>query len=136
MGDVLKDDDFLDAVVMTINAKRVLKEYQKNIQYLNVMKFLIRAIKVVRTRIVHKSRNYSIIDDQLYFQEKDGVLRQTIGKGEISHLLYEFHDGFYGSHFANRITIEKILQTSYYWPTFFKDAHDYCRSCDVCQTYA
>jgi hypothetical protein len=85
---------------------------------------------------VHKNRNYSIIDDQLYFQGRDGVLRQTIGKGEISRLLYEFHDGFYGSHFASRITIEKILQTSYYWPTFFKDAHDYCRSCDVCQTYA
>jgi len=136
MGDVLKDDDFLDAALMTINAERVPKEYQKNIQYLDGMKFLIIAINVVRTRIMHKSRNYSIIDDQLYFQGKDGVLRQTIGKGEISRLLYEFHDGFYGSHFASRITTKKILQTNYYWPTFFKDAHDYYRSCDVCQTYA
>jgi len=136
MGDVLKDDDFLDAALMTINAERVLKEYQKNIQYLDGMKFLIRPIKVVRTRIVHKSRNYSIIDDQLYFQGRDDVLRQTIRKGEISRLLYEFHDGFYGSHFASLITTEKILQTSYYSPTFFKDAHDYCRNCDVCQTYA
>jgi hypothetical protein len=29
MGDVLKDDDFLDAALMTINAERVPKEYQK-----------------------------------------------------------------------------------------------------------
>jgi len=50
--------------------------------------------------------------------------------------LYEFHDGFYGGHFAGRIIPEKILQIGYYWPTLFKDAHDYCRSCDVCQTYA
>jgi len=50
--------------------------------------------------------------------------------------LYEFHDGFCGGHFAGRITAEKILQASYYWPTLFKDAHDYCRSCDVCQAYA
>jgi len=37
---------------------------------------------------------------------------------------------------VGRITAEKILQTGYYWPTLFKDAHDYCKSCDVCQAYA
>jgi hypothetical protein len=31
MGDVLKDDDFLNVALMTINAERVPKEYQKNI---------------------------------------------------------------------------------------------------------
>jgi hypothetical protein len=29
-----------------------------------------------------------------------------------------------------------FLQASYYWPTFFEDAHDCCKSCDVCQVYA
>ncbi len=29
-----------------------------------------------------------------------------------------------------------FLQACYYGPTLFKDAHDYCRSCDVCQVYA
>jgi hypothetical protein len=55
-----------------------------------------------------------IIGDQLYFQRKDGVLRQTIGKGETSHLLYEFHDGFCGGHFTRQIATEKILQACYY----------------------
>jgi hypothetical protein len=49
--------------------------------------------------------------------------------------LYEFHDGLCGSHFVGQITTEIFLQTSYYWPTLFKDAHDYCKSCDVCQAY-
>jgi hypothetical protein len=71
-----------------------------------------------------------MIGDQLYFQGRDGVLRQTIGKHDTSHLLYEFHDGFCGGHFTGRITAEKILQASYYWPTLFKDAYDYFRSCD------
>jgi len=100
------------------------------------MRFLVRAITVVRIRIVHKSRNYSMIGNQIYFQGKDGVLWRTIGKRDTSCLLYEFHDGFCGGHFAGWITVEKILQVGYYWPTFFKDAHDYCRSCDVCQAYA
>ncbi len=34
-----------------------------------------------------------------------------------------------------RITTKKILHASYYWSALFKDAHDYCRGCDVCQAY-
>ncbi len=56
--------------------------------------------------------------------------------GETSHILYEFHNGFYEGHFVKWIKAEKILQASYYWLTFFKDAHDYYMSCDVCQAYA
>jgi hypothetical protein len=77
-----------------------------------------------------------MIGNQLYFQGRDGVLRRTIGKHDTSRLLYEFHDGFCGGHFVGRIIAEKILQAGYYWPTLFKDAHDYCRSCDLCQVYA
>jgi hypothetical protein len=64
------------------------------------MKFSVGATKAVQTRIAHNSQNYSIIGDQLYFQGRDGVLRRTIWKNDTSHLLYEFHDGFYGGHFA------------------------------------
>ncbi len=111
-------------------------KYREIIQYLNGIRFLDGATKVVRTRIAHKSQNYSMIGNQLYFQRKDGVLQRTIGKCDTSRLLYEFHDGFCGGHFAGRIIANFFLQASYYWPTFFKDAHDYCRSCDVCQAYA
>jgi hypothetical protein len=45
--DVLEDDDFPNAIIMTINAKEVLEEYQKIIEYLDGMRFLVRATKVV-----------------------------------------------------------------------------------------
>jgi hypothetical protein len=136
VGDVSEDDDFPDAAIMSINAEEAPEEYREIIQYLDGMRFPDGATKAVRTRIAHKSRNYSMIGNQLYFQGRDGVLRRTIGKRDTSRLLYEFHDGFCGGHFAGRITAEKILQAGYYWPTLFKDAHDYCKSCDVCQAYA
>jgi hypothetical protein len=44
-GDALEDDDFPDATVMIINAKKTLKEYQKIIQYLDGMKFLVKTTK-------------------------------------------------------------------------------------------
>jgi hypothetical protein len=63
VGDVLKDDDFPDATIMTINVKETLKKYQEIIQYLNCMRLSVRATKVAQTRITHKSRNYSILKD-------------------------------------------------------------------------
>jgi hypothetical protein len=36
-------------------------------------------------------------------------------------------------HFAVEITTKKILDAGYWWPTLFKDTHDFCKSCDSCQ---
>jgi hypothetical protein len=71
VGDVLEDDDFPDVAIMTINANEALEEYREIIQYLDGMTFPIGATKMVLTRITHKSRNYSMIDNQLYFQGRD-----------------------------------------------------------------
>jgi hypothetical protein len=125
VGDVLKDDDFQDAAIMTINAEEMPKEYREIIQYLDDMRFLIGATKAVRS--MNCAQESKLLDDgqSTILLGRDGVLRRTIGKSDTSHLLYEFHDGFYGGHFMGRITTEKILEASYYWPTFFKDAHGY-----------
>jgi hypothetical protein len=48
MGDVSGDDDFPNTI-MIINAKKTHEEYQEIIQYLDGMRFPIRATKVVRT---------------------------------------------------------------------------------------
>jgi len=100
VGDVSEDDDFLDVAIMSINVEEAHEKYREIIQYLDDMRFLVGATKVVRTKIAHKSRNYLMISNQLYFQGKDGVLRRAIRKRDTSRLLYEFHDGFYGGHFA------------------------------------
>jgi len=84
VGGVSEDDDFLDAAIMSINAEETLEEYREIIQYLDGMRFPNGAIKTVRTRIAHKSRSYSMIGGQLYFQGRDGVLRRTIGKRDTS----------------------------------------------------
>jgi hypothetical protein len=47
VGDVSEDDDFSDAVIMTINAKETLGQYREIIQYLDGMRFLVGATKAV-----------------------------------------------------------------------------------------
>ncbi len=67
VGDVSEEDNFLDATIMSINAKEAPEEYWEIIQYLDGMRFPDGATKAVRTRIAHKSQNYSMISNQLYF---------------------------------------------------------------------
>jgi hypothetical protein len=45
----------------------------------------------------------------------------------------KLHEGPLGGHFAIKITQRKILDARYWWPTMYRDVHDYCRSCDACQ---
>jgi hypothetical protein len=47
VGDVLWDDNFLDATIMAINAEEALEEYREIIQYLNGMRFPVGATKAV-----------------------------------------------------------------------------------------
>ncbi len=66
MGEDSEDDDFLDAAIMSINAKETPEKYREIIQYLDGMRFPDGATKAVRTKIAHKSKNYSMIGSQLY----------------------------------------------------------------------
>ncbi|CAN6723803.1 unnamed protein product [Malus baccata var. baccata] len=36
-------------------------------------------------------------------------------------------------HFGQKRTAEKIMQSGLFWPTIFKNAHNWCKACDRCQ---
>ncbi|OAE22511.1 hypothetical protein AXG93_4855s1040 [Marchantia polymorpha subsp. ruderalis] len=38
-----------------------------------------------------------------------------------------------GGHYATRNTVIKIVNAGYWWPTMFKNVHEYVRRCDSCQ---
>ncbi|OAE26978.1 hypothetical protein AXG93_80s1010 [Marchantia polymorpha subsp. ruderalis] len=38
-----------------------------------------------------------------------------------------------GGHYATKNTVAKILNAGYWWPTMFKDVHEYIQRCDSCQ---
>jgi len=50
--------------------------------------------------------------------------------------MQELHDGPSRGHFGGNTIAHKILHARYYWPTVFKDAHEYERKCKTCQTTA
>ncbi len=47
-------------------------------------------------------------------------------------VMKELHERPSSGHFATKIMQRKIFDVRYWWPTMYKDVHDYCRSCDEC----
>ena len=50
-------------------------------------------------------------------------------QGILSHC----HENACGGHFASQKTTMKVLQSGFYWPSLFEEAHQMCRVCDRCQ---
>ncbi len=45
----------------------------------------------------------------------------------------ELHERPLVGHFVTKIMQRKILDVGYWWPTMYRDMHDYYNSCDACQ---
>ncbi|KAK8576728.1 hypothetical protein V6N13_015161 [Hibiscus sabdariffa] len=52
---------------------------------------------------------------------------------EQKDIMYHYHAASCGGHFGGNRTAVKILQSCFYWPTLFKDAHAFAKACDRCQ---
>eukprot|EP00253_Pinus_taeda_P003411 PITA_03411 len=80
-----------------------------------------------------KSNNFVIIDDVLFRENYDSVLLRCLEKPEAQKVLQELHDGPARRHFGVDTTTHKIIHAGYYWPTLFRDTHEYVRKCRSCQ---
>ena len=84
---------------------------------------------------VRRASKYKLIGDVLYMKGADLVLRRVPWREELYRVLEENHEGACGGHFALKITLHKILQEGYVWPSLHKDVHHWCRSCERCQSF-
>ena len=63
----------------------------------------------------------------------DLIIRRCIPEEEQGDILAMCHSSTCGGHFAARKTADKILQSGFYWPSIFKDAHRFYTECLQCQ---
>lgn len=63
----------------------------------------------------------------------DHVIRTCVPNKEISNILQSCHIAAYEGHFGGHRTTTKVLQSGYYWSSFFKDAYEFVKFCDRCQ---
>ena len=84
-----------------------------------------------------KLRIYSrvyIWDDPIIFRSgADLIIRRCVPETEQGKIYDKCNASPYGGHFAGDITTYKILQSSFYQPTLFKDCFEWVKHCDKCQ---
>jgi hypothetical protein len=74
-----------------------------------------------------------LIAGNLYKLGVDKILIQCVLEHERLMILEEAHDEITGGHYAGRESAQNIFCSGIWWPTFHKDAKEYCQSCDVCK---
>ena len=46
------------------------------------------------------------------------------------------HGGVCCGHYMAKTTTHKIMRAGFWWPTLFKDAHEFVKICDTCQRFS
>jgi len=72
-------------------------------------------------------------DPYLFKYCSEQIIRRCVPEEETRSVLAFCHEFACGGHFGPRKTAEKVLQSGFYWPTLFKDAFDFCKTCTRCQ---
>jgi len=63
----------------------------------------------------------------------DRLIRRCVPEHNMHSILEHCHSRETGGHFGPNRTAHKVLQCGFYWPSFFKDAFNFVKSCDKCQ---
>ncbi|XP_076950210.1 uncharacterized protein LOC143623114 [Bidens hawaiensis] len=63
----------------------------------------------------------------------DRVLRRCVSREEGREILRHCHEGLTGGHHGSSSTAREVLDSGFYWPSIFKDSHEFVRQCDACQ---
>ncbi|RDY10835.1 Retrovirus-related Pol polyprotein, partial [Mucuna pruriens] len=83
---------------------------------------------------IRSDAKYYIWDDPYLWRLcSDKVIRRCIPDAEISSVLQFCHSAPRGSHYGSTRTTRKVLDCGLYWPTIFRDAHQFVSTCERCQ---
>ncbi|PIN12235.1 DNA-directed DNA polymerase [Handroanthus impetiginosus] len=86
-----------------------------------------------KKKFLFDTRRYFWDDPFLFKQGPDNILRRCVPEIEMNDILEQCHASPYGGHFHGDRTAAKILQSGFFWPNLFKDAHLFVANCGRCQ---
>ncbi|GJY17841.1 reverse transcriptase domain-containing protein [Tanacetum coccineum] len=61
------------------------------------------------------------------------MIRRCVYGQEAVDILTACHNGPIGGYHSTNYTAKKVFDSSFYWSTIYRDAHDMVKSCDSCQ---
>ena len=71
-------------------------------------------------------------DGSLYKRSFSGPYLLCVHLDLVNNLLFEIHEGIYGSHTGGRSLAYRAMSQGYWWPYMQSDAVWYVKTCDKC----
>ncbi|GJT23609.1 reverse transcriptase domain-containing protein [Tanacetum coccineum] len=97
-------------------------------------KFVIKGMTSQQKNKFFKDVKHYFWDDPFLFKIcADQVIRRCVSGQEALDILKACHSGPTGGHYGANYTARKVFDSGFYWPTIYKDAHDFVTRCDICQ---
>ncbi|KAM1362954.1 hypothetical protein ACFX2H_027715 [Malus domestica] len=86
-----------------------------------------------KDKLVKTAKYYEWDDPYLWKYCTDQLIRRCVPEFEFKSILTFCHSYACGGHFGAKRTTLKVLESGFYWPSLFKDAYEFCATCDRCQ---
>ncbi|XP_049371079.1 uncharacterized protein LOC125836027 [Solanum verrucosum] len=86
-----------------------------------------------RKRFLFDVKKYFWDEPYLFIECADHIIRRCVPEEEFNEILHFCHSSPVGGHHGGVRTTAKILQSGYYWPSLYKDAHEFVQKCMQCQ---
>ena len=131
--DVPVNDEFPDEKLLAIEDKRAVPWFADYVNYLVAKVVPPEFNYQQKKRIFAHLKHYYWEEPILYRHCADQVIRRCVPEDEMQSILNHCHTLPCGGHFGGQRTAAKVLQSGFYWPTLFKDAHQFVSTCEKCQ---
>ncbi|GJX26416.1 reverse transcriptase domain-containing protein [Tanacetum coccineum] len=96
--------------------------------------FIVKGMSSQQKNKFFKDVKHYFWDDPFLFKIcADQVIRRCVSGQEAFDILKACHSGPTRGHYGANYTAKKIFDSGFYWPTIYKDAHDFVTRCDICQ---
>ncbi|GKC10923.1 hypothetical protein Tco_1007705 [Tanacetum coccineum] len=88
--------------------------------------FIVKGMSTQQKNKFFKDVKHYFWDDPFLFKIcVDQVIRRCVSGQEAFDILKACHSGPTGGHYGANYTAKKVFDSGFYWPTIYKDAHDF-----------
>nr|GFA06900.1 reverse transcriptase domain-containing protein [Tanacetum cinerariifolium] len=96
--------------------------------------FIVNGMSSQQKNKFFKDVKHYFWDDPFLFKiYADQVIRRYVHGKEALDIIEACHNRPTGGHHGANLTAKKVLDFGFFWPTIYKDAHEFVKNCDSCQ---
>nr|GEU43441.1 reverse transcriptase domain-containing protein [Tanacetum cinerariifolium] len=96
--------------------------------------FVVKGMSFQQKNKFFKDVKHYFWEDPFLFKiSADQVIRRSVHSQEAIDILKACHNGPIEGHNGPNYTAKKVFDSRFYWPTIYRDAQDFVKSCDACQ---